>query len=921
MKFFGLIVAAFYIVLALAGPSFSSSFSGLPITQIAIQDEEGSSWPRPEQLAPLLNVRPGDRYSSDAVRTGLSYLYLKGLFKDVRVEGFPDGSGVRLVYTLIPVTFVDSLVITGNHALSTSKIVEAIPGVEGKALREDKFPEYRAAIAMLYQSEGYYAASVDVRAEKLKTPHRALLHIDIHEPRPTIVSSVTFSGNTALTGRQLLKVIENKPGRPLKGDVLLDADTAAIAEKYDEAGYPVAKAGPVEIAFSGGTAAVGIAVTEGPKVTVRFSGNHAIGDRTLREQVLVWSEHDVSDSIIDSSADKIKNLYRDDGYANVKVEWKKTEAPGRLELAFDVREGQRFTVKKVVIRGNLHFSTKQIKAEMTLLHQFGWFKSLFASNPFREDLLDKDLDYLLDRYTDAGFLQASVKKKVDFPGNGSKAAVAIDIEEGPQTRTGQVSFEGNTAFTGRELLALVSLKTGAPYSERLADDDRYRILSAYSNKGYLYARAEVEKKSTDGVVDIKYKITEDRQVRIGRIILRGNERTKDRVIMRELLVNPGDPYDYGKILASQQRIYHLGYFGQAKFEPIHPGEKEYVKDMLLTVEERPAGAVEVGGGYGDVDHARGFVQVSYRNLWGRAESASVRAEESGIVKRAVFNYHQPWVLGYDVEGNFGLEWSNLKRLNQDTREIFYQTRRTAVSYGVEKKLDGLKPSLTYQFENVDNHEVLPQAVLSPEDIGRVRVSSLTPALVWDLRDDIFNPHKGSLHGIALKEALSALGSQADFSKLTVQSSWYVPVGSGIIAAMSARGGMTWTHRDTLDVPLHERFYLGGSTTVRGFTQDSVGPSSIGPDGQPIPLGGASMAVFNAELRLSLTEGFGIVLFSDAGNVWTGHEIRLDDLRASYGAGIRYGTPVGPLRIDYGQKIHRRPGESPGELHFNIGHTF
>jgi outer membrane protein insertion porin family len=331
--------------------------------------------------------------------------------------------------------------------------------------------------------------------------------------------------------------------------------------------------------------------------------------------------------------------------------------------------------------------------------------------------------------------------------------------------------------------------------------------------------------------------------------------------------------------------------------------------------------VEVGAGYGDYDHARGFAELSYRNLWGSADLASVRVEESGILKRTAFNYHHPWFFGYKIESNFGIEWSNTKRLDQDTHEVLYQTRRAAVSYGLEKKLNSLKISLTYQLEDINNHNVLPQAILSPEDVGSVLVSSITPALVWDLRDDIFNPRKGSLHGIALKEALSVLGSQADFDKLTVQSSWYIPVSSGILTALSARAGMAWTHRDTVDVPLHERFYAGGSTTIRGYTQDSVGPSSIGPDGQPIPLGGASMAVFNAELRLNPSEGFGFVLFSDAGNVWIGRSILLDDLRASYGGGIRYGTPVGPLRIDYGQKIHRRPGESPGELHFNIGHTF
>jgi outer membrane protein assembly factor BamA len=133
--------------------------------------------------------------------------------------------------------------------------------------------------------------------------------------------------------------------------------------------------------------------------------------------------------------------------------------------------------------------------------------------------------------------------------------------------------------------------------------------------------------------------------------------------------------------------------------------------------------------------------------------------------------------------------------------------------------------------------------------------------------------------------------------------------------------MAWPFRDTTEVPIHERFYTGGGTTVRGFRQDAIGPSVLDVNGDPIPQGGQSMVVLNIELRLNPGEGFGIVLFSDGGNVWPDQDIRISDLRSSFGTGIRYGTPVGPLRIDYGQKIHRLPGESPGELHFSIGNTF
>lgn len=916
MKFSGAISAAVSaLLIAMAAPSFASPFTGLTITRLAVQDDQGKPWQHPEDVSKLMVVKPGDPFSGEKIREGIAYLYLTGRFRDVRIDGFPDNSGVKLVYTLVPITVVHKIVIRGNHAFSSAKIKEILHGIEDRELREDRFPDYRNAILTLYQSEGYYGAAVDFKVSQPKEPHLVVLSISIKEPRRTLIGDINFSGNTAFTKRQLIKVMKNRPGAPLRTDVLFDSDLPAILEKYTDAGYPGAKWGPVSISFRDDKAYVLVEGKEGPLVTVGFSGNNAFGESHLRKQLLLWSEHDISDAIIDSSADKIKNLYREDGYENVKVTVKKTEVPGRLDLVFDIEEGRRITVKEILIRGTAYFPEKQIKGEMSL-REAGWF----SSSPFRQDLVDKDVEYIRQRYLDAGFLAVDIDEKVDLVDNGGKAVVVIDVNEGPQTMAGTIIFEGNEVLSEAELLDRVRLKPGAPYNERSVDEDRYHILAAYSEKGYLYARVEAERTRTDGTINITYKITEDRPVAIGRIILRGNERTKEGVIMRELLLKPGDSYNYEKILKSQQRIYRFGYFNQARFEPLHAGEKEYVKDMLLFVEERPAGSVEVGVGYGDLDRARAFVEVSHRNMWGLAHYAGVRFEESGILKRAILNYQHPWFFGYDLNGRFALTWSDSKDINADTREIYYQTRQTAASYGVEKKIDQLKVSLTYAFENVENYNVQSDVDVSEEDKGHVRVSSLSPALVWDLRDDIFNPRKGAVYGIVLKHAMRQLGSEADFTKVTVQSSWYIPVSSRIVTALSARGGMAWTHYETEELPLHERFYLGGSTSIRGYNHKTVGPTSDGTL-KGTPIGGASMGQFNAELRLMLSSGFGLVLFSDAGNVWENQKIVLDDLRASYGAGIRYGTPVGPLRIDYGQKIHRRPGESPGELHFNIGHTF
>jgi outer membrane protein insertion porin family len=355
--------------------------------------------------------------------------------------------------------------------------------------------------------------------------------------------------------------------------------------------------------------------------------------------------------------------------------------------------------------------------------------------------------------------------------------------------------------------------------------------------------------------------------------------------------------------------------------------------MLLTVEERPAGTVELGVGYGNLDRLRGSAEISYRNLWGQAQFLGLRVAASDIARQAVVNFREPWFLNQRLEAGVRVAWSDETRLNADTREIYYQTRKTEVATGLSRAFDnGLKLSLMYQLENVDNYNVMPGAILTADDSGRVLVSSITPGIVLDLRDDPFNPRRGSLHGLAIKEALTMLGSEADFTKLTAQTSWFFPVTGRSVLALSARGGVAVPQRDTKTIPLHERFYLGGVTTLRGYLQDSVGPGAKAADGTVTPLGGENMVLANAELRLNQTEGFGTVFFVDAGRIG-----RLDPadtnmpagmvladappFRASYGMGIRYNTPVGPLRVDYGQKIHRRSGESPGELDFNIGHMF
>jgi outer membrane protein insertion porin family len=923
------------ILCCISLPAAADEFDGLPITRIVMKDDRGVVWPDAANLLPLAQVKVGDPFSRDAVRRGIGYIYLKRLFRDVRVDAFHEDGGVRLEYTLFPVTIVDRIVLRGNHCLGDREVLAALPGVEGRELREEAFPDLRTNIQTRYQDDGFYNALVNFRVEPTKTPYRADLYVYITEPKRTVIEDVRFLGNTVFSPDELLEVMKNRPGRPLLTNVLLDDDLQAIRKKYADAGYPSAKTGPVNLRFRDDHASIEIGGTEGTKVITSFTGNEEFSDEKLRDMLLIWSEHDISDTVVQSSVDKIRNAYRDKGYADAAVEVRRTEGQGAVNLAFTIHEGPRVLVDDIRVKGNRAFSAKEIRAMMAtqVTHWYTTATHLFSTRTdyYREDVLDNDVGVINDRYVADGYLSAEVNRTVLRSADGRKATIVITVDEGTQTVTGKVTFAGNVALGDRELRDLLKLRTGMPFDEQVMDEDRYRIVKRYADKGYLYARVDAEKRpvpATDqpapssAVMDVVYRIVEDQQVRMGTVVLRGNLYTKDYVILRELQPATGQPYNYEAILKSQLRVYRYGYFSQAKFEPVHPFEKEAVKDMVFTVEERPAGSVEFGVGYGNLDRLRGFLEVSHRNIEGTGRYASIRLEGSDILQRAALTIQEPWFMGFrNVDGRFLLAWSDSKRINQDTRQIYYQTRKSTASYGIERTDGGLKSSLTYQFENVTNYNVLVAAELTPEDTGNVLISSLSPAVVWDLRDDPFNPTRGSVHGATLKEAMKPLGSDADFSKATVQTTWYFPAAERTVLALSSRAGMAWPHRDTVEVPLHERFYLGGGTTVRGYTQDSVGPQGLDAQGNKVPTGGNSMVQLNAETRMNAAGGSGIVFFVDAGNVWVDRHIRLDDLRASYGAGLRYATPVGPLRLDYGQKIHRRPGESPGELHFSIGQAF
>jgi outer membrane protein insertion porin family len=463
----------------------------------------------------------------------------------------------------------------------------------------------------------------------------------------------------------------------------------------------------------------------------------------------------------------------------------------------------------------------------------------------------------------------------------------------------------------------IRIKTGDPYNEVDISDARYRVLQLYNSRGFVDALLSVKREIEGQTVSLTFQIQEGELTFFGKTVVSGNYRTRYEVIERELKHDEKMPFDYSILAKGRQGIYKLGLFTDIDVEVLD--RYDHIRDTLIKVNEGNAGAVEFGFGYADYEKFRGFFDLSYRNLWGMNKQASLRLELSSLEKRTILQYLEPWFLGKQIPFRLVLLYEDREEINTDTGDILYRLNRYSASAGIEKKLSNpLKAELYYEFSLVDTFDVRPDVVLTKEDTGTLAISALKPGIVYDTRDNPFDPKKGILSGISLKAASPLLLSETNFLKLLFQGNSYHQMDKRFVLALSLRGGLAWGYNGTGELPIVERFFLGGRTTVRGYEQDTLGPK--GSDGNPT--GGNAFLCGNIELRSYLGKGIGIVTFLDGGNVWQKvQDIEFGSMKYTTGLGLRYNTPVGPLRVDYGHKLQREKGESAGELHFAIGHAF
>lgn len=619
--------------------------------------------------------------------------------------------------------------------------------------------------------------------------------------------------------------------------------------------------------------------------------------------------------------DRIKQVYRNKGFYFTEVTAVVHKlADHYVNVEYVIDEGKKITIGRVVFRGNEAFSDRVLQGSIETASG-GWQSVLSDTGAYRKDALKTDVLRLESFYHDNGYLKVRVfDPEVEIDKEKGKIYVTFPVSEGTQYRVGTISIVGDEVYTEDELLEKIELEPDDVFNRSMFRKDVFEITDMYSQKGFAFASVipSLNMKDETKTVDVKIRTTTGRKVYIGRITIVGNDSTRDRVIRREFRLSEGELFNSAKLRRSRQRINNLGFFESVEIEQRSSSEEDLI-DIEVKVVERNTGQISFALGYSSVENILIQGQVKWTNLLGRGQELAVTLDSSSRRTDFTLSFTEPAI--FDRPLSAGIDLYN-KVYNYDS----YESTNTGASLRMGKGLgEFLWGRVGYKYErNVVDilNEDLSSAYLRAQE-GESVVGAIYPSLTYDSRNDPYSPSAGQR--ISTFVEVSGLGGNELYYKTTAEYTTYKKLYLGFVGMFHAKIGKAEGYGGE-ELPIFKRFFLGGPRSLRGFTFKDIGPKDESGD----TIGGESLLQFNTELQYGFTKYFRGFLFYDRGNVYgsnddlgntTDRQYDLAEMRHSWGFGIHFFSPVGPISIAYGFKLDQRKDESPTEFHFTIGGSF
>ena len=933
---------------------------------------------RDETRFALIETREAQPLSLREVRESITHLYALGDFFDVVVSGWMRDNGVVLRYDLVALDRRIGLEMRGDLGRPASELIDVVTRRFGRVVRTEELDDAVVLLEAEYRALGRFAARIE------PAPLGAgRLRFDIDQGPPAQIASIELRGALE-DGRsgvlERLGLVEGGVYDPVSLDErLADFESEIRGRRYYEArlrhdAIPTPDGLSVDVVLE---------IETGAPVTIRFAGD-PVPDANLDELVPVADEGSIDEDLLEDSSLRVEDYLRGLGYRDARVVHRRLDELGLLTVVFDVDRGAEYRLVSVEFEGHAVLAELELRDLLavrvgeplvmeTLQTGGAAIADRYAALGYRGVVVQPRLEE-----ADTGADPADTPVVVPV-------SLVVEVFEGVPTALGTLRFEGNSAFDESalaEVMGFVGLVPGAAYFAPMVATGRAALQALYLNEGYESASVEVQPGFDERgtVADLAFVIVEGPQILVDHVLIVGNQQIDSSTIRQELAVRPGQPLGQDDLDQTRRRLAALGLFRGVDLRQFSHGDR-LRRDVVVVVEEAPATRVGYGGGL-EVNERlratdtgvaaerlefapRGFFEIGRRNLWGKNRSidlftrVSVRRDgesatemtESGLgfnEYRMLLNYREP--RAFRQAGDL-LVSGFIEQAIRPSFDLF--------SRGVNVELVralGLTTSATvgytYGRNRVTNEQLLPaDRPLVDRLFPEVTLSSFTTSLVSDSRDDPLDTTDGELVGVESEVAFRRLGSEVGFAKATVQGFIYRELPGGVVFAGGGRlglargfvlelagpptpvfgddGVLVLVPGEAVNVvqalPASERFFAGGDTTVRGFALDRLGDGlTIDPNG--FPTGGNALMVLNSELRVPVTESIQVVGFLDVGNVFDrAANLSLGRIRGGAGFGIRYGSPVGPIRVDLGFKLDRREFagelESPTALHLSIGQAF
>jgi outer membrane protein insertion porin family len=726
-----------------------------------------------------------------------------------------------------------------------------------------------------------------------------------------VIESVKIVGNKRIDESTILYYIKSKPGTVLsKLQIRKDIEQVFSLGQFKDIQVDTQnRLEGLELQFL---------VEEIPSIgDVEILGNSKLETNDIREKIGLRRGATFNEHLVKESKKEILKAYEEKGYffAETRIDTKKN--PDNLvDVVIRIREGKKVKIEKIRFSGNKAFKDKKL-AEVMETKARTWFSFIDDSGVYQKDILKLDMFRIEGFYQDNGYLRVKVlEPRIDINKKANQIHIIIPVEEGPQFRIKSLEIKGDDTIAHDKIIKNLLTKKGDIYNVTQLRQDIITVGDLFSAKGFAYADVNPITKIDDNarVVDLSIDVDKGKKVYVGNINMLGNIKTKDNVIRREFRLKEGELFDGSKLKRSKQRINNLNYFEDVKIDT-QRGENPELIDILTTVTEKPTGSFTVGAGFSSVENLIFTTSIAQNNFLGNGHRLNLTASLSSIRTNFNLNLTEPRL--FDSEISAGVDAFNTRQ-----NLLSFNKKTSGAGFRLGKNITEYESlSLGYRYEDVEITDVSVANTTNFIFNGTRTTSRLSPTYVYDSRDNFLNPTMGWRHVIA--SDIGGLGG-AKFTRSMYEITYYRTLIGKLVGAGHARinyaegyGGET--------LPAFERYFMGGPTSLRGFTIQNIGPK----DSSGNPVGGSKALLLNIEAQYPFTKSLRGFLFYDRGNVYgTGQDLSttaknfdLTEMRSSIGAGIRFISPFGPLGFAYGIKLDRNSGESSGEFHFSAGSAF